>query len=79
MFLQTLISRKVRLICLQVCVSGSFVIFQFHMSVYTWYTVYVPIEAQYPIEARPPLREQKLHANVFICNKMESLSNQNDI
>ena len=43
------------------------------------YTVYVPIEARYPIEARPPFREQKLHANVYICNKMESLSNQNDI
>ena len=42
-------------------------------------TVYVPIEARYPIEARPPFREQKLHANVYICNKMESLSNQNDI
>ena len=27
----------------------------------------------------PPFREQKLHANVYICNKMESLSNQNDI
>ena len=39
----------------------------------------VPIEARYPIEARPPFREQKLHANVYICNKMESLSNQNDI
>ena len=34
-------------------------------------TVYVPIEA------RPPFREQKSHANVY--NKMESLSNQNDI
>ena len=43
------------------------------------HTVYVPIEARYPIEARPPFREQKLHANVYICNKMESLSNQNDI
>ena len=42
-------------------------------------TVYVPIEARYPIEARPPFREQKLHANVYICNKMESLSNQKDI
>ena len=42
-------------------------------------TVYVPIEARYPIEARPPFREQKLNANVYICNKMESLSNQNDI
>ena len=46
---------------------------------YNQYTVYVPIEARYPIEARPPFREQKLHANVYICNKMESLSNQNDI
>ena len=35
-------------------------------------TVYVPIEARYPIE-------QKMHANVYICNKMERLSNQNDI
>ena len=43
------------------------------------YTVYVPIEARYPIEARPPFREQKLHANVYICNKMENLSNQKDI
>ena len=30
-------------------------------------TVYVPIEARYPIEARPPFREQKLHTNVYIC------------
>ena len=52
---------------------------------HTCSTVYVPIEAQYPIEtcypidAHPPFREQKWHANVYICNKMESLSNQNDI
>ena len=39
----------------------------------------VPIEARYPIEAHPPFREQKLQANVYICNKMERLSNQNDI
>ena len=32
-------------------------------------TVYVPIEARYPIEAHPPFREQKLHTNVYICNK----------
>ena len=31
------------------------------------------------MEARPPFREQKLHTNVYICYKMESLSNQNDI
>ena len=49
------------------------------VTVETLNTVYVPIEARYPIEARPPFREQKLHANVYICNKMESLSNQNDI
>ena len=44
-------------------------------------TIYVPIEARYPIEAHPPFREQKLHANVYtcICNKMERLSNQNDM
>ena len=50
-----------------------------HEQIYIMHTVYVPIEARYPIEARPPFREQKLHANVYICNKMESLSNQNDI
>ena len=48
-------------------------------------TVYVPIEARYPIEAHPPFREKKLHTmykiarDVYICNKMERLSNQNDI
>ena len=45
----------------------------------TFNTVYIPIESRYPIEAHPPFREQKLHANVYICNKMERLSNQNNI
>ena len=52
----------------------------YHMYVTLFvHTVYVPIEARYPIEARPPFWEKKLHANVYICNKMESLSNQNNI
>ena len=37
------------------------------------YHIYVPIEAYYPIEAHPPFREQKLHANVYIRNKMERI------
>ena len=42
-------------------------------------TVYLPIEARYPIEAHPLFREQKLHANVYICNKIDWLSNQKNI
>ena len=38
-----------------------------------------PNRSTLPNRSTPPFREQKLHVNVYICNKMESLSNQNDI